>query len=155
MNIFQADKSYADIDKLATLFFEYYQYLNAIGVPMKLAENGGQLWVETIKKSIGKTSMLVVAENKGIVSGFGQGLIKLGPDYLGNLKLGVVAHFYLDEKLRGGDAAKKMFEEMKKWFREKNVHSIELQVASKNEAGTRFWKKMGFETELEQMRLIV
>lgn len=153
MNILQADIHYPHLEKVSTLFFEYYQYLHACNVPMKLAEGGEITWLESLKKSLNKTSVLVVAENKGLVVGFGQGLIKLGPDYLGNLKLGVVAHFYLDEKMRGGDAAKKMFEEMKKWFKEKHVHSVELQVVKANEQGARFWKKAGFETELEQMRL--
>ena len=153
MKIFIADESYGDFEKVATLFFEYYSYLDNCGVPFKLIDGGEELWMNSLKKSLNKTSVLVVLENKGLVNGFGHGQLKLSPDYLGNLRMGVVSHFYVDEKLRGGDAAKKMFEEMKKWFEEKKVSSIELQVVNENKVGSRFWKKMGFTTELEQMRL--
>lgn len=155
MKIYTADTSFTEFEKVATLFFEYYRYLHACNVPMQLAENGEHLWVESVMKSIGKTSVLVIAEDKGIISGFGHGQLKLTPDYLGNKRVGVVSHFFLLEKLRGGDAAKRMFTEMKTWFTEKHVNSIELQVVNANEIGLRFWKKMGFETELQQLRLIL
>ena len=55
--------------------------------------------------------------------------------------------------MRGGEASQKMFAEMKKWFVEKKVHSIELQVVPENTIGLNFWRKLGFEIELNQMRL--
>ncbi|MBC7863462.1 MAG: GNAT family N-acetyltransferase, partial [Bacteroidia bacterium] len=141
MNIVKADIDYPHFEQLSTLFFEYYQYLHSCKVPLHMVDGGELLWLESLKKSLNKTSVLIAAESKGLLVGFGHGQLKLSPDYLGNLKLGVVSHFYLDEKLRGGDAAKKMFEEMKRWFREKHVHSIELQVVNENEIGSKFWKK--------------
>ena len=115
-SIFRTENDYPHLDKISTLFFEYYQYLHSCGVHMKLTENGEQIWINSVKKSINKTSVLIVCEHKGLVCGFGYGQIKLGPDYLGNLKTGVVAHFYLMEKVRGGNTATAMFEELKKWF---------------------------------------
>jgi hypothetical protein len=155
MNIFQADINYQNFDKVTMLFFEYYRYLHSVNVPMKLVNEGENLWMDAVKKSLGKTTVLVLAENKGLVVGFGHGQLKLSPDYLGNQRIGVVSHFYLDEKIRGGDASKKMFTEMKSWFVDKNVNSIELQVVNENVIGAKFWKKMGFETELQQMRLML
>lgn len=153
MEILRAESTYTNFDKVAELFFDYYKYLETLNVKLKIAQGGEILWLESVKRSLNKTSILVVIENKGLVVGFGYGQIKLAPEYLGSLKLGIVSHFYLDEKMRGGEASQKMFAEMKKWFVEKKVHSIELQVVPENTIGLNFWRKLGFEIELNQMRL--
>lgn len=155
MKIFRAEVNYLNLDKLPLLFFEYYHELSASGLFLPLTSNGAQLWLDGVKKSVGKTTMLVIAENNGLPVGFGQGQLKLAPDYLGNLRLGVVSHFYIDKKFRGSNTAEKMFDEMRVWFAEKMVHSIELQVLSNNVIAEKFWKKMGFIPELQQMRCLV
>ncbi|MFN6037672.1 MAG: GNAT family N-acetyltransferase [Bacteroidota bacterium] len=153
MKIFRVDSQYEKIDQLAVLFMEYFIEISNFGNLLPLAKNGEQLWLDGIKKSIGKTSVLTVAENNGLLVGFGHGQLKLTPDYLGSLRVGVVSHFYLDKKYRGGNFSAKMFEEMNFWFNEKAVASIELQVVEGNEKAYKFWSKLGFKPELKQMRL--
>ncbi|MFN5182251.1 MAG: GNAT family N-acetyltransferase [Bacteroidota bacterium] len=153
MKIFIADNSYKAIDQLSEMFLEYYSELSESECLLPLASKGNELWLDALKRSVGKTSILIIAEFSGKPIGFAHGQLKISPDYLGNLRIGTVAHFYIKKPNRGGDTATLMFTEMINWFKEKNVHSIELQVLKNNYTAEKFWKKMGFEEELNQMRL--
>lgn len=152
MKIFQPDIHYNKLNQLSILFKDYYSELKNNGVVLDLVNEGEKLWLEGLKKSLGKTSVLVLVENDGHLSGFAQGNLKLLPDYLGSLRIGVVSHFFVEENARGGSVAAEMYLEMQDWFMQKSVHSLELQVLNKNIVAEKFWLKMGFSHELLQMR---
>lgn len=41
----------------------------------------------------------------------------------------------------------KLFVQLEEWAREHNIHRLELSVVTRNEAGLRLYKKMGFDIE--------
>jgi RimJ/RimL family protein N-acetyltransferase len=51
------------------------------------------------------------------------------------------------KEFQGRGVGKKLFEEMEKWARTKNMHRLELTVMVGNERGIRLYQKMGFEFE--------
>ena len=154
MKIYSAEIQNLPYDELGTLFFNYYSELQRMNAPHTLAEKGEKMWVESVKKSLGKTSVLIlVKDDKDELVGFGFGQLKLGPDYLGNKRVGTVAHFYIKEAFRGKKISHEIFQKMKKWFLEKKAESIELEVIQENEIALAFWQKMGFQTELKQLRM--
>lgn len=152
MEYFLAGVDYAGFEKVESLFLDYYEHLHRHAVKLRLVEGGEKLWMASLKKSLNKTAALVIGEEGGQPVGFGHGQIKLAPDYLGNRRIGLVNHFYVDEKHRRAGSAARMFGLMDGWFKERGVHSVELQVVQGNEAAAGFWKKMGFQDELTQMR---
>ncbi len=134
------------------LFTEMYEYMDERGLMLPLAENGAELWMDTVRNTLGKFGLLCVAVDKETVQGFAHGALKFGPDYLGNPKIGVVTHIFVRDSLRQAGIGAEMLRNLEKWFAEKNVHSIELQVVSGNDYAMEFWEKMGYEKELFQYR---
>ena len=57
------------------------------------------------------------------------------------LVIGVLAQY------RGLGVGTQLFEQLEKWATEQNVHRLELTVVTRNEAGIRLYKKMGFDIE--------
>ena len=154
MKIYSAEIQNLPDEELGKLFFNYYSELQRMNAPHALAEKGEKMWVESVKKSLGKTSVLIlVKDDKDELVGFGFGQLKLGPDYLGNKRVGTVAHFYITDAFRGKKISHEIFQKMKKWFLEKKAESIELEVIQKNEIALAFWQKIGFHTELKQLRM--
>lgn len=156
MKLFLADTNNLPEDQLSEMFRIYFEELNRMKTPQPLVKNGEKIWLETVKKSIGKTAVLaMVSDENNKLTGFGYGQLKLGPDYLGNKRMGTVSHFFISENYRGNNLAAQLFQLMKDWFELKSVESIELQVIHQNENAYFFWQKMGFQSELKQMRLMI
>lgn len=155
MNISRIDKNQLNKAQLARHFKTYYNELESMNTSFKLIEKGEFLWIEQIEKSIGKTSVLVTAEKNNEIHGFAYGQIKLGPDYFGNPLIGFVAHFYVTKEARQSGIGRKIYKELHAWFLEKNVRSIELQVVNANQAALKFWHRMGFKDELNQLRQVL
>jgi len=138
--------------KVEGLFCDMYRYMKQHGLVIGLAEKGKQKWRDGISKSLGRFGVLLVAMHKEEVCAFAHGNIKLSPDYLGNLKVGVITHIFVDEEYRGKGVGERLVKGLENWFAAKDVHSVELQVLSANKAGIAFWEKLGYPLELNQHR---
>ncbi len=60
-------------------------------------------------------------------------------------KRGYIADFYVLPEYRRHGVGGKLFSECKKWFLSRGLYMVDLQYLAVNEAGKRFWEKMGFE----------
>lgn len=140
------------LPKVEDLFCDMYAYMNDHGLRMELAEKGEQKWLDGIRKGLGRFGVLLVAEMEGEVLGFAHGSVRLTPDYLGNKKVGVITHIYVDGQYRGKGAGESLVKGLEKWFAGKDVHSVELQVLAGNKSGIAFWEKLGYPLELNQHR---
>ena len=134
------------------LFLSMYSFMERHGLMIGLSEDGATKWIESIKKGLGRFGVLYIASVGGEIVGFSHGSIRLVPDYLGNRKVGVITHIYVNEKNRSSGIGEKLVKNLEKWFAGRKVHSVELQVLSPNQAGINFWKKLGYHTELVQCR---
>lgn len=139
-------------DTVKRLFTEYYAYFHSLGIKLPLADNGAELWLNTIYPSLNKLGMLPLAMKGGQIIGFAHGSVKLLPAYLGGHMVGVVQHVYVAVEYQRQGVAELMIDYLDAWFRKKQVHSVELQVIDGNDQARRFWEKMGFRIELQQMR---
>jgi len=62
-----------------------------------------------------------------------------------NVKLrGTIDNLYIEEKYRGNDIAKKLIEELIKWFKKENVDVMTLHVYPSNAKAISLYKKFGF-----------
>jgi GNAT superfamily N-acetyltransferase len=88
--------------------------------------------------------------NEKVVA-FAHGGLKFLPDYLGGQKTGVVTHIFVKASYRHRHIGHQLLSLLEGWFKEKKVHSIELQVIAGNDA-REFWEKSGYSLELYQYR---
>ena len=140
------------LNHVASLFSEMYQYMEEHGLMINLTDDGPDKWINSLKRTLNRFSILVVAEDGGQPVGFAVGALSVTPDYLGNRKVGVVTHIFVRPEFREQKIATELLSKLEQWFKEKKVHSIELQVLAENDDAIDFWKRMGYENELYQFR---
>ena len=134
------------------LFQSMYDYMEEHGLIIGLADDGASKWLKGAKKGLGRFGVIYIASTGDDIKGFAHGSIRLTPDYLGNKKVGVITHIFVEDEYRGKGIGEKLIRGLEKWFVENEVHSMELQVLSANQKGIVFWKKLGYHSELLQCR---
>ena len=134
-------------NRVAYLFSEMYKYMGTIGLVHKLTDNGEFLWINTIKKSLEKLNMIVIATHEETIIGFAAGNIRLLPNYIGNKKVGYISHVYVSDEYKKLNIGKKLVEELENCFVEKSVKTIELEVLIENISARKFWEKMGYKSD--------
>jgi GNAT superfamily N-acetyltransferase len=137
---------------LIRLVKSMYNYMERHGLMLILADEGAEKWLTSVSNTLGKYGMIVIAEDKDEIIGFAHGALKFLPDYLGNSKVGVLTHIYIEDKSRGAGTGKKLTEMLEDWFKSQHVDSVELQVISGNADAIKYWVKMGYDEELIQFR---
>ncbi len=140
------------LNQTEKLFFDLHEYLKPKKLQLPLIENGEKIWVQSIKNTLGKYSTVVVAIKESKVVGFGCGILKFLPEYLGSNKIGSITHFFICDEYRDMNIGKGINEKLYEWFSLQNITSIEVQVAAINPEAEIFWKKNGFAHELIQLR---
>lgn len=134
------------------LFTDMHSEMAAQGMVLRLAEQGARAWLDGIATGLERFGRLVVAEAGGEVTGFGYASLKLAPEHLGGARIGHIAHIYVAPAHRRSGIARSLAGSLHEWLRAKQVDSIELQVVRGNEAGLSFWRSLGYEVELMQLR---
>jgi ribosomal protein S18 acetylase RimI-like enzyme len=134
-------------DRVAYLFSEMYKYMNTKGLVYKLTNNGEFLWINTIKKSLGKLNMITVATHEEAIVGFAAGNIRLLPNYLGNIKVGYISHVFVIDSYKKKNIGRKLVSELENWFADKSVNTIELEVLVNNNSALQFWESLGYKSD--------
>jgi ribosomal protein S18 acetylase RimI-like enzyme len=134
-------------DRVAHLFSEMYKYMYTKGLLHTLINNGEFLWINTIKKSLGKLNVIIVATHEQAIVGFAAGNIRILPNYLGNLKVGYISHVFITESYKKKNIGRKLVLELENWFAEKSVNIIELEVLVNNDAARQFWETLGYKPD--------
>ena len=139
------------LDQVRPLFTEMYRGMRAQGLMLPLADGGADNWFEGALATLGRFGAFATAVENGKLVGFAHGALKFLPDHLGGHKTGVVTHIFVKPDERKAGIGKHLLSLLEKWFGEKDVHSIELQVIAGNDARA-FWERSGFALELYQYR---
>ncbi|HET6243535.1 MAG: GNAT family N-acetyltransferase [Bacteroidetes bacterium] len=140
------------------LFQQMYDQLNdqmpekQLKIP--LVDNGAELWLEGVKKMLGRLGRIVVAIKDDKVIAFANGVIYFTPDYLGDLKVGSIANVFVLPQARELGLGLRLVTELEQWFKSKNVHSVNLQVIFENNQASDFWKHCKYLEEIIQFRKI-
>ena len=102
VDIYLASKntSFSTFQQVEVLFKQLYEGMEKQGLSLNLQNNGPQIWIRQLKKSLGKFQVLVIAEELGSVIGFGVGAIRLAPDYLEIKKVGLITHINITPEKR-------------------------------------------------------
>jgi ribosomal protein S18 acetylase RimI-like enzyme len=141
-----------DWEAVGELFSQMYARMDEMGLMLPLSPGGIEKWLKTAKNTAGKFGMVILAKKGEKAVGFAHGMIKFLPDYLGGSAVGSITHVYVGDDYARSGVGRAMVNLLEDWFREKKVHSVELQVITGNPAAKEFWKNLGYLEELQQYR---
>ncbi len=137
---------------------EYYTKLNnffySLDYHLPQPENVAQLWLDSFKRTLGKFSLLRVAEQNGRIIGFLLSRIKRVPAYMGGVLVGELSDMWIVEEARRLGVADQLVSNALDWLRAQGVHSVEIQVLQSNEASWRLFSRLGFVPEFREARLL-
>lgn len=117
-------------------------------------EQVGQAWLDSFRRTLGRFSILYVAERDAELVGFVLGRVKRVPPYLGGVLVGEISEVWVEPPVRRAGVARKLVEQAVAWLRGQGVHSVEAQVLAGNQASLDFFQSQGFQLELRQVRLV-
>jgi ribosomal protein S18 acetylase RimI-like enzyme len=149
------DRDDPRISQLQPLFKEYYRSMAQKDLMMDLVENGDDLWVDGVRKGLGRFSQIAAAIDGDSIVGFIVGYLKITPSHLGSRVVGYIDALFVKEEYRKGPIVLILYKKLLTWFSEKKVHSLEMQVLVENEDVWMMWEKLGFRRELFQLRKLL
>jgi RimJ/RimL family protein N-acetyltransferase len=116
-------------------------------------ENVGELWLDMFRRTLGRFSVLYVAEYEGEIVGFIVARVKRVPAYLGGVMVGELKDMWVEHKVRRLGLGEELLRLAIEWCREQDVHSLEAQILVGNEPILKLVEYLGMKRELYQMRL--
>ena len=137
---------------LEPLFEEMFVGFRQQGLVLDLGDGGSRRWLsflESVPEGAGCVYGVVECDE---LIGFGTGVCKILPPYLGGKLVGEITYVYVRPTKRGSGIGRSLASSVEHWLRKRGVDSIELQVLVDNEFGSMFWKSLGFVPELIQLR---
>ncbi len=145
-----------DLDEITELAYQLYMsQINDCQVDFNLRKNFKKIQKRCILEDMKKSKKaFFVAEEDGKIVGYISGKIEEDPPVFVEKEKGHIGQVYVTEENRGKGIGKKLFVEMKKWFKKKKIKTIRLYVAKCNAGAKRAYKSLGFEpAEFEQLIL--
>jgi ribosomal protein S18 acetylase RimI-like enzyme len=149
-----------ELDAIGALWGEMYAHQQASGMMLPLRDDAVEIWKRQVADRLDSAvSVVLVAEDGAQMGpcGFLAAQVKRLPAYLAavNPKVGFVSEVYVRPAARRRRVGQALVQAAFEWFRRAQVGSIELHVLVKNDAAQTFWRELGFEPELLQMRRLL
>ena len=154
MKIRKATKK--DLDQLVELSHQLYMdQMNRCQVEFILRKNFKRIQKREFSKRLkDPKKVFFVADEDGEIVGFISGNLEEDPPIFMYRKKGQIGGFYVAEGFRRGGLGKKLFMELKKWFKKKKVRSMRINVARCNAGAKKMYKSLGFKpVDFEQLVL--
>jgi ribosomal protein S18 acetylase RimI-like enzyme len=168
----------ADFPAVAALYTKLDGLLRQHTYSFPEVENVGELWLDMFRRTLGRFSVLYVAEYRGSetggsetgggdtsdgdtgsedaegeIVGFIVARIKRVPEYLGGVMVGELKDMWVEHKVRRLGIGEKLLRLAIEWCRIQNVHSCEAQILLGNEPIIKLVEYLGMKKELYQLRL--
>lgn len=102
---------------------------------------------------IGKDSVLFVGEIDNKIVATGYALIKKGLPQFQYEEYTYLGFMYVAPMHRGKGYNAKIIEAAIEWSKQRGIKDMRLQVYSENSSAIRAYEKLGFQTELQDMKL--
>lgn len=139
---------------VAEMYAKLDAHFRTLELRLPEPEDVGQAWLESFTRTLGRFSILHIAELDGEVVGFMLSRIKRVPPYWGGVMVGTLSDMWIRKKARRMGIGDRLSRIALDWLREQGVHSIEIQVLESNAASWKLYENMGFKPELRQARLL-
>ncbi|MEI7578461.1 MAG: GNAT family N-acetyltransferase [bacterium] len=102
-----------------------------------------------------KKANILVAEQEGVVVGFGFGVIKEhnieALQEFKDLKSGLITDLYVDCNYRGQGIGRELVKQFMAYFKANGCHQAEIYVLHANDQAHELYKRLGFKDELSEM----
>ncbi len=140
----------ADLDALAAMWEKLENYHADLGGPeYRLAPGWKGDWRRFTRRHIGHRDRLcLVAELDRAAVGFLLGAVLARPRVFEHRSYGHIYDLFVDPARRSRGVGESLVREALAWFGSRRVEKVDLYTHARNEMGLRFWKKMGFETNV-------
>jgi len=143
----------ADFTAVAALYEKLDQLLRQYTYAFPKVDNVGELWLDMFRRTLGRFSVLYVAEFQEEVVGFIVARVKRVPEYLGGVMVGELKDMWVEQKIRRLGIGEKLLRMAIEWCRSQNVYSLEAQILLGNEPIIRMVEYLGMKKELYQFRM--
>jgi len=143
----------ADFPIVASMYAKLDQLLRQHTYTFPAVENVGELWLDMFRRTLGRFSVLYVAEYQGEVVGFIVARVKRVPEYLGGVMVGELKDMWVEHKVRRLGIGEKLLRLAIEWCREQKVYSVEAQILLGNEPIIKLVEYLGMKKELYQLRM--
>lgn len=144
----------ADFPVVASMYAKLDQLLRQYTYNFPAVENVGELWLDMFRRTLGRFSVLYVAEYEGEVVGFIVARLKRVPEYLGGVMVGELKDMWVEHKVRRLGIGEKLLRLAIEWCRAQNVYSVEAQILLGNEPIIKLVEYLGMKKELYQFRMM-
>ena len=154
-----------EIAEVAALWGEMYAHQRAHGMGLPLRDDAAEIWSRQLAGRLDSpVSVILVSEAVGPsgepapggadLSGFLAAQTKRLPPYFAaeKPKVGFISELFVRPAARRHRVGRALVDAAFAWFARADVGSIELHVLVHNAAARSFWRQVGFEDELVQMR---
>jgi len=146
--------SEADFPIVAAMYAKLDQLLRQHTYTFPEVENVGELWLEMFRRTLGRFSVLYVAEYQGELVGFIVARVKRVPEYLGGVMVGELKDMWVEHKVRRLGIGEKLLRLAIEWCRGQKVYSVEAQILVGNEPIIKLVEYLGMKKELYQLRMM-
>jgi len=144
----------ADFPVVASMYAKLDQLLRQHNYNFPVVEKVGELWLDMFRRTLGRFSVLYVAEYEGEVVGFIVARLKRVPEYLGGVMVGELKDMWVEHKVRRLGIGEKLLRLAIEWCRAQNVYSVEAQILLGNEPIIKLVEYLGMKKELYQFRMM-
>lgn len=100
-----------------------------------------------------KKEVFFLAEDKGKVVGYAEGIIQDLPSKFKNRKVGVLESLFLIKEYRHKGLGKKLSKEVLKWMKSKGIKEYKLVVHHANIKAYKLYKRLGFKDYFWVLRI--
>jgi GNAT superfamily N-acetyltransferase len=152
-NVIYRHATEADFPIVAAMYARLDQLLRQHTYTFPEVENVGELWLDMFRRTLGRFSVLYVAEYQGEVVGFIVARVKRVPEYLGGVMIGELKDMWVEHKVRRLGIGEKLLRLAIEWCREQKVYSVEAQILLGNEPIIKLVEYLGMKKELYQLRM--
>jgi len=142
-----------DFPTVIAMYGKVDQFLRQFTYTFPEVKNVGELWLEMFRRTLGRFSILYIAEYKEKIVGFILVRIKRVPEYLGGVMVGELKDMWVEPEVRRLGIGEKLLRMAINWCREQKVYSVEAQILLGNEPIIKLVEYLGMKKELYQLRL--
>lgn len=143
-----------DLPVIAQMYQRLDQVYRELGYNFPAVEDVGEKWLAGFRRTLGRFSILYVAEVQGEIVGFSTARIKRAPEFMGGSLVGELKDLWIEPKVRRLRIGDRLLRMATEWCLAQEVESIEAQYFVLNQASDQLLQNLGFKTELIQMRLM-
>ena len=136
---------------LSVMWNALYVHQRYHGLIANVPDTAFDDWTRSLSSVIGRFGFAVVASVENADVGFCAGRIRPMPSYYGGGYAGYISDVFVFESARGLGVGKLLVDSGVRWFRERDVQRIELNVVWKNEQALRFYRRLGWVEDVVQL----